>query len=190
MFFRKIWVFIASALLCMTPVFAWAETPDVGQKAPDFTLSTPEGRSVSLSEMMSTGTVVLVVLRGFPGYQCPYCQKQAHDFILNAGKFAALHAQVLLVYPGPPAALDERAKEFLAKENSLPANVRLVIDPDYKFTNLYGLRWDAQQETAYPSTFLIDRHDTVFYRKISRSHGDRTSAADILAELEHAQSAH
>jgi hypothetical protein len=54
-------------------------------------------------------------------------------------------------------------------------------------TNQYGLRWDAPHETAYPSTFLIDRKGVVFFRKISHPHGDRTSAADILAEVEHAK---
>ena len=74
----------------------------------------------------------------------------------NSARFAAFGAQVLLVYPGPPADLDQRAKEFLAKQNELPLNLHLVIDPDYKFTNQYGLRWDAPKETAYPTTFLID----------------------------------
>jgi hypothetical protein len=62
-----------------------------------------------------------------------------------------------------------------------------VIDPDYKFTNKYGLRWDEPKETAYPTTFLIDHSETVLFRKISHSHGDRTIAADVLAELEHAK---
>jgi peroxiredoxin len=167
-----------------------AQTPEVGQKAPEFSLSTPDGHPVSLAEFTSKGTVVLVVLRGYPGYQCPYCQKQVHDFLLNSDKFAAAGTEVLLVYPGPPAELDQHAKEFLAKENPLPANLHLVIDPDYSFTNEYGLRWDAPHETAYPSTFLIDRRGMVFFRKVSHEHGDRTTAADVLAELERDKAAH
>jgi peroxiredoxin len=164
-------------------VKAWAQTPAVGQKAPDFTLSTPDGTKDSLAEFTAKGKVVLVVLRGYPGYQCPYCVKQVHDFAENADKFAAAKTEVLLVYPGPPAELDQRAKEFLAKQAALPANVHLVIDPEYKMTNLYGLRWDAPRETAYPSTFLIDRHGVVLFEKVSHSHGDRTTASDVLAEL-------
>jgi hypothetical protein len=59
-----------------------------------------------------------------------------------------------------------------------------VIDPDYKFTNQYGLCWDAPNETAYPSTFLIDRHDIIFFRKVGQGHGDRTTASDVLKELQ------
>jgi peroxiredoxin len=175
------------AVLFLIPLFARSETPAVGTKAPDFTLSTPAGDPVRLSDLTAKGTVVLIVLRGYPGYQCPYCQRQAHDFQLNADKFTALGAQVLLVYPGPPADLNKRAQEFLAKQGSLPAGFHLVIDPDYKFTNQYDLRWDAPNETAYPSTFLINRKGIIFFSHISHAHGDRSTAEEVLAELTKAQ---
>jgi peroxiredoxin len=187
---RKLWALALGILMFGFSSSVIAEVPEIGQKAPEFSLSTPDGHPLKLSEVTGKGTVVLVVLRGFPGYQCPYCQKQVHDFLENADKFAAAGAEVLLVYPGPPADLDQRAKEFLAKENPLPANVHLVVDPDYAFTNRYGLRWDAPHETAYPSTFLIDGQGTVFFRKVSHEHGDRTTAAEILAELERSKAAH
>ena len=159
------------------------QTPDLGQAAPNFTLMSPDGAKVSLADAEKRGPVVLVVLRGFPGYQCPYCVKQVHDYEENAAGFAKAGATVLLVYPGPPANLDEHAKEFMTKENPMPAGMTLLVDPDYKFTNRYGLRWEKEHETAYPSTFLIDRQGVVFFRKISEGHGDRTTAADMLAEL-------
>jgi peroxiredoxin len=164
-------------------LIATAATPDVGQKAPDFTLSTPDGHPMALADLTRQGTVVLVVLRGYPGYQCPFCVKQVHDFVEKADQFAASGTHVLLVYPGPPADLEQRAREALAKQNPLPANIHLVTDPDYQVTNQYGLRWDAPHETAYPSTFLIDHSDTIFFRKVSKGHGDRASANDILAQL-------
>jgi peroxiredoxin len=145
-------------------------------EGPAFSLSTPGGQPMSLASLTDEGPVALIVLRGYPGYQCPYCVRQVHDFVENAANFAAAGTQVLLVYPGPHADLDRHAMEFLAKQNPLPSNLSLVIDPDYTFTNLYGLRWDAPHETAYPSTFLIDRS---FYRKISQEHGDRTTAAEF-----------
>lgn len=169
--------------LLMYPFLMHAQTPSIGEKAPAFSLNTPDGKAVSLLELTKKGPVVLIVLRGYPGYQCPYCVKQVHDFIENADKFSAAGTQVLLVYPGPPADLDQHAREFLVKQNPLPQNIHLVIDPDYTFTNQYGLRWDAPRETAYPSTFLIDRKGQIFFRKISKEHGDRSSAADILVEL-------
>jgi peroxiredoxin len=162
---------------------AFAQTPAVGAKAPDFTLATPTGKAVTLSTEREEHGLVLVILRGFPGYQCPYCVKQVHDFVEHASDFKAKNTRVLLVYPGPPADLDQHAKEFVEKQVELPSNVVLVTDPDYKVTNLYGLRWDAPNETAYPSTFILDQKGMVVFEKISRSHGDRLSAQDALDHL-------
>ncbi len=168
-------------LATLAPLFA-AAPPWVGDKALDFALSTVEGKTIRLSEVTSRGTVVLVVLRGFPGYQCPFCNRQVQDFIQKAPDFAAAGGHVVFVYPGPPQDLGARASEFLANKK-LPANVDLLLDPGYEFTNLYGLRWDAPRETAYPSTFLIDRNGTIFFSKIVKEHGGRTTAAEILDAL-------
>lgn len=174
------------AVLCFAVVRcagAFGEPPKIGQKAPGFELPTPSGKLIQLSKQIGKSTVVLVVLRGFPGYQCPYCQKQAHDFVEHAADFAAKNASVILVYPGPPANLDQHAKEFLAQQPSLPTNVLVVIDPEYVLTNRYDLRWDAPGETAYPSTFILDRNGTIIFEKISREHADRTTANEILTRI-------
>ena len=170
-------------LLAVCSISASAETPVIGAKAPDFTLSTPAGVPVRLAGNVAGGTTVLVVLRGFPGYQCPYCVKQVHDFVEHSADFAAKKATVLFIYPGPPAQLDQHAKEFLTKQADLPRNIQLVIDPDYKVTNLYGLRWNAPHETAYPSTFILNGNGLVSFEKISHGHGDRTSAQDVLSQI-------
>lgn len=172
---------VLSAVLFGTSLFA--QPPAVGAKAPDFTLSTPTGKTVQMSKELHGHDLVLVVLRGFPGYQCPYCVRQVHDFVEHAAEFAAKKVEVLLVYPGPPAELDQHAKEFLAKQSDLPSNIVLVTDPDYKVTNAYALRWDAPHETAYPSTFILDKNRTILFEKISHSHGDRFSAQDSLNQL-------
>jgi peroxiredoxin len=156
-----------------------AAPPNVGEKAPDFKLSTPEGKAVRLSDVISKGPVVLVVLRGYPGYQCPYCNRQVQDFIQKSQGFVDAGTHVVMVYPGPAQDLGAKANEFLA-DKKLPDSFDLVLDPGYELTNMYGLRWDAPHETAYPSTFLIDRQGVVFFSKIVKEHGGRTSAGEIL----------
>lgn len=172
-----------SLVAFMLALPAFAATPAVGDAAPAFTANTPDGKPVALASLEQRGKVALVFLRGFPGYQCPYCTKQVHDFVEHSAGFAAAHAQVLLVYPGPPADLDQHAKEFLAKQANLPENIILVTDPAYTVTNLYGLRWDAPHETAYPSTFILGSGGHITQEKISHDHGDRTSAADVIESL-------
>jgi len=173
------------ALICVLSVGApaFAEAPAVGAKAPGFTLSTPTGTAVRMSRVLRGHDLVLVILRGFPGYQCPYCVRQVHDFIDHASAFEAKNTRILLVYPGPPGDLDQHAKDFLAKQTALPSNVVLVTDPDYAVTNQYGLRWDAPHETAYPSTFILNRKGMIVFEKVSHTHGDRLSAEDALEHL-------
>lgn len=159
-----------------------AATPEVNSKAPDFTLNSLQGKAVKLSDEMKKGSVVLVVLRGYPGYQCPLCNRQVQEFIANGPAFAKAGARLLLVYPGPGDSLNMRAEEFV-KDKMLPTNFTMVLDPDYKFTNLYDLRWDAPKETAYPSTFILNGSGVVTFAKVGRTHGGRTSAAELLEHL-------
>lgn len=167
------------ASVVLTMLSFGATVPVVSEKAPEFALSSFDGRPVKLSEVVSKGPVVLVVLRGYPGYQCPFCMRQVRDYTKHAAGFAELGARVILVYPGPPQDLSKRASEFVGA-STLPANFELLVDPDYTFTNSYGLRWDAKGETAYPSTFVIDRQGSIRFAKVSREHGGRTTAAEIL----------
>jgi thioredoxin-dependent peroxiredoxin len=180
---RMVLLMLAAIWASSIGVSVFGETPAVGAKAPDFTLSTPTGKVVRMPEMRRGHDLVLVVLRGFPGYQCPYCMRQVHDFIGHACSFAAKNATILLLYPGPPADLDLRAHAFLEKEPQLPSNVVLVLDPEYSVTNLYGLRWNARNETAYPSTFILDKKGMIVFEKISHSHGDRVSALEALDHI-------
>ena len=169
--------FLVTALMPLS-----AHQPEVGAKAPDFVLSTPENKPVRLSDVVSKGPVALVVLRGYPGYQCPFCNRQVQDLIKRAPEFLALGVQIVAVYPGPPQDLGNKANEFLSGK-TLPGNFTLVLDPGYQFTNLYGLRWDAERETAFPSTFLIDQQGIIFFSKVVKEHGGRATSEEILEAM-------
>jgi peroxiredoxin len=159
-----------------------ATSPKVGERAPDFALTSLEGSTVTLSAELARGAVVLIVGRGWVGYQCPFCNRQFGDFLTHAPKIEAAGAKVIWVYPGPADQVHARAREF-ADNRAFPANFRFVLDPDYTFTLRYGLRWDAPRETAYPSTFVIDRGGVVRFALVSRTHDGRAPAADVLAVL-------
>ena len=183
----KLVLFCAAAtmLTCATPLALHAaEIPKVGEKAPDFTLKTLDDQAVRLGELTAKGNVMLIVLRGWPGYQCPICDRQVQDFMKIKADFAEARSQIVFVYPGPAADLKAHAEEFKKwKGKEWPGEFLYVLDPDYTMVNAYGLRWDAPRETAYASTFVLDGKGTVRFAKTSRSHGDRTKAADVLAEV-------
>jgi thioredoxin-dependent peroxiredoxin len=159
-----------------------AVAPDVGDKAPDFTLAQIDKKKLALSAELKSGPVVLVVGRGWVGYQCPFCNRQFGDFLKAASDIQAAGARVIWVYPGPADDVQKRAEEFAAGR-PFPPNFRFVLDPNYALTLSYGVRWDAPQETAYPSTFVIDRRGIVRYALVSKSHAGRSTAADVSAEL-------
>jgi len=179
-------LFTTTTLLIGSLTLARASSPPaVGDTAPNFTLNTLEDKPVELKQLTSKRPVVLVVLRGWPGYQCPLCTRQVNDFVSHAPELDTAGAQVLMVYPGPAADLKAHAQEFLQNKN-WPGNFQFVIDPDYSFTKSYGLRWEAKNETAYPSTFILDKENKVRFAHVSRQHGDRvgsTAAIKALGEI-------
>ena len=178
---------LVATILSLAPfgvLRAEGEAPKVGDTAADFELRSVLGNPVRLSETLKPGKVVLVVLRGYPGYQCPLCHRQVAELIKSADQFQKAGAQVLLVYPGPPKNLAARAREFI-DQKEIPKNFTLLLDPQFKFTLSYGLRWEAPNETAYPSTFVLEeKTGKISYALISKTHGGRAPTADVLKAVE------
>ena len=176
---------VCATLIGVLAPAAWAQTtapPAVGDKARDFTLKRLDGVSVNLAQLTKAGPLVMIMLRGWVGYQCPICNRQVGDFLSRAKEFQAAGASVVLVYPGAADLVQGKAEDFVTGK-TLPEKFHFLIDADLKTVDLYNLRWNAANETAYPSTFVFDRQGVVRFAKISKSHGDRSSAMDILALL-------
>lgn len=169
-------------LLGPTPLRAEPAPPQVGDRASNFVVHTVDGKPVELNQIARGRTTVLVVLRGWPGYQCPFCTTQVYEYIEHAPQFDAQNVGVVLVYPGPSEQLAAHAKEFL-QDKHWPSSLTFAVDPNYAFTEQYGLRWSAPGETAYPSTFIINGDGTIQFAHVSREHGDRVSAAAVLRFL-------
>jgi thioredoxin-dependent peroxiredoxin len=177
---------LVAALAAVSSIVAaggLGKAPELGEKAPPFSLLDLDGQRITLDGELTHGPVVLVLLRGWPGYQCPFCTRQFADFLGHAASFEAAGARVVWVYPGPSDSVQQHAREFLASR-ALPSAFRITTDPDYVFTNAYGLRWDAPDETAYPATFVIDRGGTVRFAQVSLGHDGRALATDVLTAMD------
>lgn len=171
-----------SAAQDTVPAPAAPVTPKVGDIAPDFELLGLKDEKIKLSTLTDQGPVVLMMLRGFPGYQCPLCTAQVGQFLGKAFELKKAGARVLMVYPGPSDGLKAHAAEFV-RGKDMPDNFYIALDPDYLFTKQYNLRWEADGETAYPSTFVLDTKRTLLFAKVSHSHGDRAKIGEVLAAL-------
>ena len=154
----------------------------IGKIALDFTLTTIQGDEIQFSDVNKKQPVILIVLRGWVGYQCPVCSRQVGQFISEAEKLKESGAIVLLVYPGPSDVLQKKANEF-TEDFDLPENFYFTLDPNYSMIDKYGLRWDAPKETAYPSTFIIDKSGKIVFSKISKTHRGRATIEEILEKL-------
>ena len=155
----------------------------VGEKVKDFELPVVgENDYLRLSEQYDQGPVVVVVLRGFPGYQCPICNRQVSAMISRARALGRNAHRVVLVYPGESADLQQRAERFMGARR-LPEPLVMVRDDGMRTIREWGLRWDEPRETAYPATYVVNQHGRVTWKKVSRSHAERSTVREILQAL-------
>jgi peroxiredoxin len=158
-----------------------------GDKAPDFELPIQgQDAYVTLSELVKDGPVAVIVLRGYPGYQCGICNRQVGSMVNRAKALGTAVGnkpnRVVLVYPGPEQGLDRYAKEFLGARD-LPEPLVMVRDQAMEMISEWGLRWDAPRETAYPAAYVIGPGRRVKWAMVSDSHAGRATVEEILSAL-------
>ena len=187
--FPLVWLLFISPLAVNQPLSAKdadeeeKKSLEVGEKARNFDLPlVGEDDYVELKDLYDDGPVVVIVLRGYPGYQCMLCRQQLGAMINRAKALKVAVHKVVLVYPGESADLERHAKQFMGSR-SIPEPFVLVRDPGLKMVDDWGLRWKAPRETAYPATYIINSNGRVAWRKISDNHGGRVTAQEILQQL-------
>lgn len=118
----------------------------VGSAAPDFTLASQEGNSVSLKDYRGSW----VVLYFYPKDRTPGCTREAHNFQIDRGKYAERHAVVL----GVSVDSVDSHKRFCAKEG---LNFKLLADTNGTVSSAYGsLSNFGVVKFSARHTFLID----------------------------------
>ena len=159
------------------------DSVEIGQRAPDFELPlVGENRFLNLQDEYRKGPVVVIVLRGYPGYQCPLCKNQFNAVVNRAKALEAETGLVALVYPGKTEQLAKQAERFLSSRR-LPDPITLVRDDNLQMVNDWGLRWNTRGQTAYPATFVIDKNGRIAWKKVSTSYAGRSTVEEILREL-------
>jgi peroxiredoxin Q/BCP len=146
--------------------------PVPGSIAPDFTLPSQEGRSVSLKEFSGKW----VVLYFYPKDQTPGCTREAHNFQLDQSKYDQRNSVVLGV------SLDsvDSHKKFCTKEG---LNFKLLADSDGKVSEEYGSLTNlGVAKFAARHTFLIDPSGKI--RKAYTRVDPGRHSEDVLAALD------
>jgi peroxiredoxin Q/BCP len=165
------------AVLLVPRVLSRSATPAEGSNAPDFTLPSQEGSSVSLKDYRDKW----VVLYFYPKDQTPGCTREAHNFQADQTKYAERNAVVL----GVSVDSVDSHKKFCAKAG---LNFKLLADTDHKVSDSYGSLTNlGLVKFANRHTFLIDPNGKI--AKTYTSVDPVKHSAEVLAELDALQKA-
>jgi peroxiredoxin Q/BCP len=114
--------------------------PEVGKKAPQFTLLDQDGNRWSLKEHLGSP----VVLYFYPKDDTPGCTTQACDIRDNWSQFEELGVEVVGISPD-----DHHSHRAFAERYELPHT--LLADPDRKVLEKYGV-W--AEKSMYGKKFM------------------------------------
>src|SRR5690242_10091151 len=120
--------------------------PEVGQQAPDFSLTTGDGSQVSLKDYKGKW----VVLYFYPKDFTSGCTLEAQNFQRDLAKYQNAKAIIL----GVSVDTAQSHKDFCTKEG---LNFKLLADTDAKVSAEYGSTMDYKgAKMAARNTFLIN----------------------------------
>jgi peroxiredoxin len=168
----------------------------VGERAPEFTLTTAVGERVALGGLLAEGPVVLTFYRGA---WCPYCNLALRALQHHHEDFRARGARLVAVSPQiPDESLTLAEKERLA--------FPVLSDIGSKVAESYGIAFELSEELGgrydefgfelarvnaghartlpLPATFVIDRAGTVRWSFVQTDYTVRAEPAEILSALD------
>jgi peroxiredoxin len=167
----------------------------VGSKIPEFRMQDHDGKTVSSSDLLSKGRLVLCFIRG---RWCPFCvgQMEAMNLVLpeierSGATLAAISPQTVqqsffmrdqhkLRFPLLSDAGNNVARQF-GLTYRVPDEQRAVYQR--AFVNLPFVNGDASWELPIPATCIIDRDCTVLYASANEDYTERPEPEEIVRFL-------
>ncbi len=119
-------------------------------KAPDFTLETMDGRTITLSDYIGKKYVVL----NFWATWCGYCVDEFPYFDTIEDEYKSKDVEFLMINLTEGGETKERAQKFLEENNFEFDNV--LLDIKSKAADLYEV-------TGIPATYFIDKNGDLVY---------------------------
>ena len=166
----------------------------VGDKAPDFSLTNAAGVQVSLYNELENGPVILMWYRG--GW-CPYCNITLHSMQENLTEFKKYGANLLALTPELPdssmSTAEKHSLDFqvLSDIDNKVANEYKVV---FKLTNAVGnlyedgfglSQYNGNNDNELPlaATYIIAKDGTIKYAFLDADYRNRAEPTVIISVL-------
>lgn len=166
---------------------------NVGDKAPEFSLSNHKGDTISLSKMLESGPVVLTWYRGA---WCPFCNMQLRNLQRLLPQFNSYGVTLVALSPEKPdgslSVKEQNELEFevlsdfdnvVAKKYGIVFKLSEELSHHYKATfqiNLEGCNGTLSDELPLAATYVINQQGIVRYAYLDVDHTKRAEPADII----------
>jgi peroxiredoxin len=159
----------------------------IGEKAPNTTLQTIDGKTVSFLETLSKDKTILVFYRG--GW-CPYCNQHLSALAEAEPELLKLGYKIIAISP-------DAAKSLEASKSKEKLNYTLLSDSENSFSKAFGIAFEAPKKyekyllkgsdnvnsnvIPVPSVFIIDKDGTILFEYIAPDYKHRLSNELLLA---------
>lgn len=167
----------------------------VGDKAPDFTLPSANGDSITLSEKLKDGPVIISFYRGD---WCPYCNLELRAYQNILPEIKAAGGNLIAISPQTPdSSLSTTEKNNL--EFDVLSDVGSNVSQSYKvafvlpqalqdlYTKFGGHlpKYNGSDDWVLPvpATFVIDRDLNIVLANIDTDYQNRLEPEDTLAAI-------
>jgi len=171
-----------------------------GEKAPAFTLKSPDDRPISSLSLLVKGPLVISFYRGV---WCPYCNMELQALQVALPEFQALGASLVAISPQTAVNSRKSVREndldfpiLSDNNNDVAASFGLRFSlPDYLVAlykslknDLPAFNGDDSWTLPMPARYVIGQDGVILYAEVNPDYTRRPEPADMLPALRHAAS--
>ncbi len=168
----------------------------VGSKAPEFHLQDHDGKTISSSDLLAKGRLVLCFIRG---RWCPFCVGQMEAMNLVLPEIEQADATLAIISP-------QTAQQSFFLRDQHKLRFPLLADAGNKVARQFGLTYrvpdeqralyrralvnlpfvngDDNWELPIPATYVIDHAGAILYASANEDYTERPEPADIVRFLQ------
>jgi peroxiredoxin len=167
----------------------------IAAKIPEFQLQDHDGKTISSSDLLAEGRLVLCFIRG---RWCPFCVGQMEAMNLVLPEIEQAGATLVAISPQivkQSFFMRDQHKLRFALLSDAGNNVARQFGLTYRvpdeqravyqraFVNLPFVNGDASWELPTPATYIIERDGAVLYASANEDHTERPEPEDIVRFL-------